>query len=69
MRTKNISDPISSMSTEIRELSVEELDAVSGGEVRVIVTPAESMAELYQQWADLGGLLKEAFKNCPCGRA
>src|SRR5262245_27922061 len=62
MRTKNIIDPISSMSTEIRELSVDELNAVSGGETKLDLGKGISITfqspkneqELYQQWATLG---------------
>lgn len=45
---------------EVRELSTRELDSVTGGEVRVqvFVSEPKSMAELYQNWADLGYLLK-----------
>jgi bacteriocin-like protein len=45
----------------IRELSIKELNAVSGGEVKVVsiigITEPQSMKELYQGWADLGKIL------------
>ncbi|MGD9669385.1 MAG: hypothetical protein AB7U75_10055 [Hyphomicrobiaceae bacterium] len=45
---------------EVRELGAHELGSVAGGEVRVqvFVREPKSMAELYQNWADLGHLLK-----------
>ena len=48
------------MQTEIRELSVDELATVSGGEValKIVITSPKTMTELYQGWADLGKILK-----------
>ena len=44
------------MSTEIHELSADELGTVSGGKLMLSVTTG-SYAEMYQNWADLGNYL------------
>jgi hypothetical protein len=43
-------------STEIHELSADELVAISGGKLVLAVT-TNSYAEMYQNWADLGTYL------------
>jgi hypothetical protein len=49
------------MNRNERELSMDEMTAVSGGEVKVVsvirLTEPKSMKELYQGWADLGKIL------------
>jgi hypothetical protein len=54
MTTKN-------MSNEIRELCVDELRAVSGGEVTlsVNITPAKTVYDMYNDWVKLGNLMKQ----------